>query len=413
MPIDPTIALGVRPPQFQNPLELYMQQAQMQDAQNRNALAQYTMRKAQQEDEARNALTSAYQGAVGPDGNIDRHKLFALMAGGRAAGQIPTVQKSFAEADEKQVKTEKEKVETALKQVDYFRKALVTVNDPQTYQVWRSALAKAAPQFAQTVPMDFNPQTKAQLLMTADQIVERLYGKLVESDEGGQKTFRNPYTGEQAGPTIQKTMGPGEKERLGIEYSRLNLEKDRAKQEQLSQPFEVQGPDGTNILVQQDKKSGQLYDVNTKQAVGGVAPKMSADAQGSLRDVNKLKSTLDKMITSYKPEYVGAKGMLGEFADQYGTQAPLIGDKMGDKNRVQFRQLASTVVNDYIKAITGATVGQSGEQQRLMRAVPAPSDSDLVFKAKMEEMRRNLEELPNIIAGKKPQAGGWSIKRLD
>lgn len=227
--------------------------------------------------------------------------------------------------------------------------------------------------------------------------------KLHFADNGQQAGIGlNPYTGAVQSPGVQKQMTPGEVDSSQRGWAGVNLQRDQAQRESLSQPFEVtQG--GRQILVQQDKRSGQLFDVNTKQPVGDVSPKQDAATTSDLKDIRKVSTTLETLIKTYKPEYVGAKGAAGELADQYGSQIPVIGAGMGDPNRVQFRQLASSVVNDYIKAVTGATVGQSGEQQRLMRAVPSPSDSDVVYLAKLRQMKENMDRLPGIVSNTAPQ----------
>jgi len=101
----------------------------------------------------------------------------------------------------------------------------------------------------------------------------------------------------------------------------------------------------------------------------------------------------------FKPEYVGLGGTMGEFWDKYGTQVVPFAGETGNQSRVQFRALASDLENQYIKAISGATVPES-EVPRLRRAIPNPSDSPVQYQAKLDQMLTNLDELPGIISGK-------------
>lgn len=96
----------------------------------------------------------------------------------------------------------------------------------------------------------------------------------------------------------------------------------------------------------------------------------------------------------FRGEFVGYKGTWGEFVDKHLSQLPL--GPEADQERIQFRALAADLENQYIKAISGATVPTS-EVPRLRRAIPTASDSPDQFKAKLEEMERNLTDLPNII----------------
>ena len=60
---------------------------------------------------------------------------------------------------------------------------------------------------------------------------------------------------------------------LGVAQAREARESAQAKQADMSQPFEVT-VNGKPSLVQQDKRTGLLYDVNTGKSVnGGVAPR--------------------------------------------------------------------------------------------------------------------------------------------
>lgn len=59
MPIDPSIALGVRPLEVPNQLTQFAQMAQIQNAQNQNALAQYQLAAAQRAENQQNALAQA------------------------------------------------------------------------------------------------------------------------------------------------------------------------------------------------------------------------------------------------------------------------------------------------------------------------------------------------------------------
>lgn len=201
MPIDPSIALSVKPPQFQNPLEMYLQQAQLREAENRNALAQYQMARQREEDSRMSQVDQAWQNSGG-----DRTKYLSAIPG----RMVPDAMKKFGEADEKTAKIEKEKIETALKTIEYHKNALTAVNDQGAYNAWRQSIISSSPQMAQMVPAQFSPEAKQQLLMTAQQMAERLNAKLHFADNGQSITGRNPYTNEQVGAAIPKTMTPGE-----------------------------------------------------------------------------------------------------------------------------------------------------------------------------------------------------------
>jgi len=100
MALDPNIALGVRGIELPNQLAQYGQLAQIQNAQNQNALAQFQLGSAQRTEKSQNLLADAYAQSTDPaTGKIDYNKLTGLVAAGGGGAQIPAIQKSRLEQD--------------------------------------------------------------------------------------------------------------------------------------------------------------------------------------------------------------------------------------------------------------------------------------------------------------------------
>jgi hypothetical protein len=100
MPINSNIALGVQPLQVGDPMARYSQFANIQNAQNQNALAQYQLSTAQREQESVNALNEAYANAYDVrTGKIDRNLLRESLAKGGFGSKLPGIEKTLAEAD--------------------------------------------------------------------------------------------------------------------------------------------------------------------------------------------------------------------------------------------------------------------------------------------------------------------------
>ena len=85
MPLDPSIALGVRPIELPNQLAQYGQLAAIQNAQNQNALAQYQLSSAQRADEQQNNL---YAAAKRPDFKLDLQTAIQYGPSGIAAFKV-------------------------------------------------------------------------------------------------------------------------------------------------------------------------------------------------------------------------------------------------------------------------------------------------------------------------------------
>jgi hypothetical protein len=106
--LDTNIALGIRPVQLENPMAQYSQIAQIQNARNQNALAQYQLSSAKREEDVTNALNNAYRDAYDPTtGNIDVNKLRQTLSTGGYGSKLPALEKTFAEMKEKQLQVDK------------------------------------------------------------------------------------------------------------------------------------------------------------------------------------------------------------------------------------------------------------------------------------------------------------------
>lgn len=132
MPIDPSIAMGVRPIKIADPLEQYGQMMQIQQAQNQNRLADLMFSEKQREASESNALSELYKGAVGADGKIDRAKLYTSAAQGGLGAKLPGLQKTFADADKTEAEVSAKQIETASKRLEIAGKAFGYVRSNPT-----------------------------------------------------------------------------------------------------------------------------------------------------------------------------------------------------------------------------------------------------------------------------------------
>jgi len=112
MAIDPSIALGIRPLQLADPLAQYSQFAQIQNAQNQNALAQYQLGAAQRADEMDRIASEAYKNSLTPEGGINYNLLAANLSRGGAGKLVPAVLAAKAELEGKAATLAKTQAET-------------------------------------------------------------------------------------------------------------------------------------------------------------------------------------------------------------------------------------------------------------------------------------------------------------
>jgi len=107
--IDPSIAMGYKPIQIENPLNQLAAYSQIQGAQQGQQLNALKMRQAQQDFNTQNALAEAYKGAFNQDtGALDYNLLTKRLAEGGAGTAIPGVIEAQKKAalTEQQLKTQ-------------------------------------------------------------------------------------------------------------------------------------------------------------------------------------------------------------------------------------------------------------------------------------------------------------------
>ena len=131
--IDPSIAMGYKPIQVENPMNQMAALSQVQNAQNQNALAQYQLSAAQRVDEATNIQNQLYAKHYDPmTGKVNTQGLYGDLAKSPVtAGLIPKLQAQFTELEHKANVNKKVVTETAgldfKQKIDKQNKALAAI----------------------------------------------------------------------------------------------------------------------------------------------------------------------------------------------------------------------------------------------------------------------------------------------
>jgi hypothetical protein len=183
---------------------------------------------------------------------------------------------------------------------------------------------------------------------------------------------------------------------LGVAQAREARESAQAKQADMSQPFEVT-VNGKPSLVQQDKRTGLLYDVNTGKSVnGGVAPK-STDLPGSivekLAQNNVTLTQIDRamQMVDQHPQAFGMANLAGDAVRQ--RDIPLIGDPEG----VDARAIVANIAGQKIHDRSGAAV-TIGEMERLKPYIPNVTDNAETVKKKLTLFRQEYAQVQQELA---------------
>jgi len=137
--IDASIIGGLKPPQFENPVNALARVLEVQNAQQSNDLNRLKMDEYQRGVEETKTLADIYRGAYGQDGKLDRNALLSGVASRGLGAKIPALQKGLLETDELQGKVDKQKTELLDARLKQSRAFLETVSTPEDYIRWHEA----------------------------------------------------------------------------------------------------------------------------------------------------------------------------------------------------------------------------------------------------------------------------------
>jgi hypothetical protein len=137
---DYTVALGVRPLQLENPLTMYGTVANIQNAQNQNALAQYTLAAARRGEESENALNKAYMEAYNPQtGQIDLPTLRGKIATAGVGSKLPAIERQLAEVEKEQLARKEQLGKVVNQRFEQSKNLLANVRTKEQYIAWHKA----------------------------------------------------------------------------------------------------------------------------------------------------------------------------------------------------------------------------------------------------------------------------------
>jgi hypothetical protein len=213
MPIDPRIALGYQAPQIESPVNMMGAMANIRNANNQNALAQYQLSSAQRADTVANTLNDAYRQAFDPQtGKIDPIKLRSSVAAAGAGSQLPGIEEGLAKAEAARIDRDIKTSTLIGNHIELSRKGLegVDANAPDAadqYLAWHDS-SHADPVLASYFKSKgVTPEQSRASIMSKitnpDGTLNRagLTQAIMESKLGADKALENHYVTQNLGGT--------------------------------------------------------------------------------------------------------------------------------------------------------------------------------------------------------------------
>lgn len=193
-----------------------------------------------------------------------------------------------------------------------------------------------------------------------------------------------------------------ENERMGMEGQQLNelMRHNRAQEGIESKRIDATGANRTVQVRSVDPNSGQetieFLTPAEARARGAMKAPPTAAAKKEMADSQSGLDALKNIDSLYQDDYVGPwNGRVGAVENATGFHAT--------PERAAFTTAVAALKNQVIKDITGKQMS-GPEAKRILDAVPDVTQPAVVFKARMEETRKNLERMRQSV-GAPPQPG--------
>lgn len=338
---------------------------------------------------------NALRGVVSGFGADPSQNVMKLFGAGRLAEaqayqkSIDESRKSGAGVAKDQAETLKTQLANGLQKFEIVGQVMSGVRDQASYDVARQQLAQAfGPEMAQNMPPNYDPnvieQNRAKAMSVKEQMEQRL------KDITFAETVRSNKAGEGLTARGQDITMRGQ-----------NLTDARARETTaatLTKPFEVTGPDGSPLLVQQDKQ-GNITPVQ------GYSPKTAADKP--LNDAQSKSALFGARMEMANENMVNL--------EKSGTTTSIPGARMGmgigptisalqGPERQMLDQSKRDFINATLRRESGAVIADSEFANAEKQYFPQVGDSKEVIaqkRANREAAIRGVQiELPEKVRRK-------------
>ena len=390
MAIDSSIAMGVKPPQIDSPMNALAKVLQIRDAQQGQQMNALKMDEYQRGIQSQNSLRQLL-GGFGSDHSANQQKLLqgGYMKEAQDYGKNQAdIAKTTGEAQYKQIETAHKKIdmmgqvfgfvkdnpsaESALQATDYLvQNGIMT---PEQAQATKAKIAAdPSPETIRTLAT----QAFQSALSTKDQLP-----KLQTINAGNRQIQQsvNPITGramETGSTTIAQS--PDSIASNATQRRGQNMTDARARESTaatMSKPFEVTGPDGAPVLVQQNKQ-GQIVPV-TGYSPKSAKDKPMTDAQSKAALFGSRMQAANEVLDSLAT--AGTTTSIPGARAGFGVGAVL--NTVSSAKQQQLNQAKRDFVNAVLRRESGAVISDGEFDNAEKQYFPQVGDSKEVISQK-------------------------------
>ena len=370
--INSNIAMGAQPVQIENPMNALAKMMQIKHAMQENQMGQMKMDEYNRSAQEGKQLNALYASSL-ENGKVNKNKLYESMAQGGFGSKIAGMQEQDAKLQESRGKAREyddKAIDSAFKR---SKDMLAGVTTPQQYIAWHESNHSdphLGPYLAgRGVTAD---QSRAKI-MEALQQPNGLQTLISQSSMGMDKfTERNTQSADNratVGASIENSKRTAQTAREGHAITKANT------QATMSKPFEVTGPDGNPVLVQQDKhgniKPVQGYSAKT------IADKPLNDAQSKALLFGSRMRDADTALKNLSID--------GTETSIPGARLPVVGgvvNAFSSENTQALDQAKRDFINAVLRRESGAAIASSEFDNAEKQYFPQIGDSEKVRKQK-------------------------------
>jgi hypothetical protein len=410
MAIDPSIALGVRPIEIANPVAQYGQIAQIQNAQNQNALAQYQLGAAQRAEQTANTQNELYAKHFNPaTGGLDVNALVGEAAQRGQGGIIPGILKSENERQKAAADLTKSKIESAASKQKLLSQALRDISSRPS-----DANIMAHTEDIQASDL-FTPAEKQKALATQQTLLAMPFEERIKflSSQGATAGEMKPHVvTENLGATSRVSAipafggAPTTVSQSPIAMSAAQIEQNKVAQRnadiaagRLAVEQKRLAQDATGVVYQEDA-NGNIVALPSKLKAGEVPTgRMAVAPGGGFQPMTaKPSESVGKeqmSINQQKSIVQGALKAITETPDAFGYTTGMMPEslrgRMASPEENTNRSYLFNVVSGVIKERAG-TAQSAAEAQTLARFLPTETDNADIIKSKLEGFDKYLTD---------------------
>lgn len=381
MPIDPNIALGVKPIQLADPVEQAGRAMTLRQLAGNQQLQQMQLDAARREladENAQNDAFRQYREAV-QGGN----------AGAKLSDFAPSAKSAmkFQEFEAKQGKArtdaKKSEYEAQLKGIEFIRERATMATDQASWDEVRASLGP----IGQSLPAQFSPELKRTIITKADDAAKQIIPKIQAFNTGKKTVFvdTNPNTNPTIGNTrLAMTTTPGQ----DVEHA------DRIRgQDKVDARAKDTAKRGR---IQYDAERGGMVNLDTGEfrpvTQGGqpVGPKPDAAARKEVRDIDAQVNTINGALQAVQKTPT-AFSMTRGAVQAAGSVPEAMAQAAATPDERAARAMVYNVVSKVINERAGAA--QSAQElARLRGFLPSEFDNAEVIRDKLTGFQAYLAD---------------------